>query len=133
MFEIQGDAGGCRFVAAIETTGTPISFHAPLEVGVEWKAIVADEVEVEIQGHPVKAVFPALFQLGSQPVKSLFIHATKPLELLVGNVSRLLDPKSPIVWFESWGVPCQIDISKPQEVSAIATEEGTTLTLIVTV
>ena len=130
MIEIQGDAGGRRFVATIPKEGTPKSFDAMLTTGQEWHAMDFANVPGDANGKPVQALVPTPFLVDASKLESYFLHATQPVELLIGDRIIPLSPSAPRIWFREWGDECPLKADEPQTVSAIAGDLAAHLTLI---
>lgn len=131
MFEIQGDAGGRRFVAPLATNGVMTSCAAILSVGEKFTATHIVRTETNIAGKRTRTDSEESLTVNTDTLKSFLIHVTQPLAVAIGDQSFNIVPHAPLMWFEEWPMECPIKPSSdPLEITATPTEENTQLTVV---
>lgn len=131
MFEIQGDAGGWRFVAPLAVKGVMTSCAERLTVGEPFEAIHVVAIEGVVAGRKVRVQAEQPLTVNTKTLKSLFIHVTQPLTVNIGTQPFDIVPHAPLIWFEEWPTDCPIeDADSELGITATATEENTQLTIL---
>ena len=132
MIEIQGDAGGHRFVAPLKATGAVTSCSAQVKAGDEFTATHRVKVEAEVEGTKVTVDATRPLTVNQATLQSFMIHVSNPTLVSIGNAPFTIDPGAPLMWFKEWepAIQCPIPAADaPQEITCTP-ESDTSITIV---
>lgn len=134
MIEIQGDAGGRRFVAPLAAAGPSTSCDMALPAGEQVVATALVETVGSVQGVQVTVKAPVPLVIDIAKLQSFLFYSTQPTTVTVGSQEFPITPQAPLMWFRNWlpMVPCPINESaSPLGITAVADVEAQLTILLV--